>query len=163
VLEPCQGENYGEHWSFVAVRGKAVLDLGADYGSTASYFLYRGAKSIVAVEGNHELASKLKAHYTGKSNVVAIEEMISNSRMISSLIRSYRPDVAKVDIEGAEAYLLDCSDEALKSVRSWMIEVHESSLRQSLAEKFSRLGFTTEMYDGRMLIVKSRSLKNSGP
>jgi GT2 family glycosyltransferase len=32
-------ENYDYHWGFASFRNKTVLDIGDDYGSTASYFL----------------------------------------------------------------------------------------------------------------------------
>ncbi|MEM2995027.1 MAG: hypothetical protein QXI91_03285 [Candidatus Bathyarchaeia archaeon] len=57
---PSFGEDYDKHWNYLNFKGKKILDLGADYGSTASYFLWQGAKQVIAVERNEEFAEALR-------------------------------------------------------------------------------------------------------
>jgi hypothetical protein len=50
-------------------------------------------------------------------------------------------NVAKVDCEGCENYLLDLSDEELRMVPKWVIECHSPQTLKRLCEKFLRAGF----------------------
>lgn len=44
-------ENYDVQWGQTNYKDTIVLDFGADVGSTASFFLQKGAKKVVAIEG----------------------------------------------------------------------------------------------------------------
>lgn len=140
-LMPIYDEDYDLHWNYRSFKYKKILDLGADYGSTASYFLRKGAKQVVAVEGDHDLASKLKSNFVGDIRVIPIEQKINSAVDIASLISSHSPDLVKVDIEGSECYLLKCSDNTLKKVDEWLIETHTSELYKDISQRFLRLGF----------------------
>jgi predicted RNA methylase len=140
-LLPIYDEDYDLFWNHFSFKDKKVLDLGADYGSTASYFLRKGAKQVIALEGNHDLASKLRGNFADDVRVIPIEKMLNNAMDIASLISNYSPDIVKVDIEGAEYYLLECSDNALKKVNQWLIEAHSSELYKRISQKFLSLGF----------------------
>lgn len=37
IPPPPYGEDYDHHWGYTSFNGKTVLDLGADYGSTAHF------------------------------------------------------------------------------------------------------------------------------
>ncbi len=140
-LRPVYGEDYDLFWNHVSFGGKRVLDLGADYGSTASYFLRKGAKQVVALEGNHALASKLRENFAGDVRVVPIEKMINDAATLTSLISRYSPDIVKMDIEGAEYYLLECKEFTIKRVNQWLIETHSTELYKKISQKFLSLGF----------------------
>jgi predicted methyltransferase len=62
---PIFGEDYSKHWK-ADFKGKVVLDLGADYGSTAFYFLQKGAREVIAVEGDRILALNLAKNAKGR-------------------------------------------------------------------------------------------------
>lgn len=65
---PSFGEDYDKHWNYLNFKGKKILDLGADYGSTASYFLWQGAKQVIAVERNEEFAEALRKTFEKNQN-----------------------------------------------------------------------------------------------
>ena len=142
VIPPPRDEDYDHHWNYVSFENKTVLDLGADFGSTPSYFLYRGANQIIAVEGDPSLASKLCDNFVGDRRVIPTELMVTHSSDINSLIIRYRPDIVKMDIEGAEINLLECPDETLRSVKEWLIEAHNLDLCMKIRERFLGLGFS---------------------
>ena len=131
-------EDYNKHWNYTSFVGKTVLDLGADYGSTADYFLLNGAKRVIAVEGDKELARKLYGNFGNDKRVVCIEKWISSGKDVNMLIEKYHPDIVKVDIEGAEKSLLDVD---VAKVKEWLIETHTKELYRMISKFFTQNGF----------------------
>jgi predicted RNA methylase len=131
-------ESYDEHWKYLSFKNKNILDIGADYGSTVSYFIKLGASKVVAIEGNPKLASDLKKNYEGNNNVVCIEKFIRKSEDVDRLLETYRPDVVKCDIEGWETCLLKAK---ISLVNEWLIEVHDPIVLRQLLKKFRREKF----------------------
>jgi precorrin-6B methylase 2 len=158
---PFSSENYDLHWNHVSFAGKIVLDLGADYGSTACYFHKKGASQVIAVEGNHEVAEKLKRYAIKHPFVIPDEKFIASPDDITLLINQHSPDVVKVDIEGSEVHLLKCPVEALTKVNEWLIEAHSGDLCSQIKEMFVSLGyrvFTVNFEDSILIIAHSRKL-----
>ena len=152
ILPLYSNENYDECWGFVSYKNKIVLDLGADYGSTAYYFLKRGAKKVIAVEGDPFYASKLLKNYGMDSRVKCIYKWISSPKDIEQLIR-FQPDMVKVDIEGMEIHIAKVRPELLKSVREWLIEVHVKEVYEELSKLFLSLKFKVYPIDYDMVGV----------
>lgn len=152
ILPLYSNENYDECWGFVSYKNKVVLDLGADYGSTAYYFLKRGAKKVIAVEGEEYLASKLLHNYGRDSRVKCIYKWIGSPNDLEKLIR-LKPDMVKVDIEGAEIHIAKVSTELLLSVKEWVIEVHEKEVYEELLKLFLRLKFNVIPVDYELIGV----------
>jgi len=150
---PIYRENYDECWGNTSYLGKTILDLGADYGSTAYYFLKKGAKKIVAVEGDTSLALKLARNYGKDPKVTCVQKWISNARDIEELIESYPSDMVKVDIEGAEKHIANISLETLLSVKEWLIEVHTKQVYDELSKKFLDSGFKVFVFNYNILGV----------
>jgi precorrin-6B methylase 2 len=138
---PPFGENYDAHWNYISFEGKVVLDLGADYGSSAYYFWKKGATKVVAVEGNHESAEKLKKNASKYRFIIPVEKYVDSSNDFTFLINHYQPDLTKVDVEGSEIYLLTCKNETLVKVPEWLVECHSFEAYKQLRRKFSSLGF----------------------
>jgi len=134
-------EDYNRFWGKPDYAGKVVLDIGADYGSTACFFLQRGALQVVAVESNKDLFSKLLENASKLGNVIPVELHVSSAQDYVDLIQSYKPDILKVDCEGCEIYILDIPDEVFRNVREYIIEAHSHSLHAQFLEKFQSNGF----------------------
>ena len=130
---PIYGEDYDMHWNFTSFENKVVFDLGADYGSTAYYFLRKGALRIIAVEGDPQLASKLKFNSQRFKGIVPIQTFIDSSEKIEKLICEYHPDLVKVDIEGYEKLLTNID---VTKVKEWLIEAHSDEIYKRLREFF---------------------------
>ena len=60
-VKPWEDLDLDTHWGWLDVEGKVVLDVGADYGSTADFFLQRGAARVIAVEGDPRSFRRLEA------------------------------------------------------------------------------------------------------
>lgn len=145
ILPPIFNENYDKHWNHVAFKGKVVLDLGADYGSTASYFLWRGAKHVIAVEGDRQLAEALRRNFEKNKRVTPVELFVNSPSDIDNLIDQYAPDVAKVDIEGYELNLYGCRN--IEKVKEWLIECHSSESCLVLKRLFLKKGFKVSIFN----------------
>ncbi len=150
---PYTDEDYNRHWAFTDFKGKTVLDLGADYGSTAWFFLNRGSKSLIAVEGDPERAQRL-AKNAVKFGFSSYERMIISPGDLEEFLAMDNFDVAKVDIEGAEIHLLHVRDELITAIPFWMIESHSDELTIVLTKRFQQLGFSVrEIHENNNLIV----------
>lgn len=135
------GEDYERFWGHVNYTGKVVLDIGADYGSTASFFLKKGASQIIAVEGNKENFNQLKANAKNIPSVIPIERRVESPKQFEELILEYEPDILKADCEGCEVYLADIQDSIFSKVTSYVLEVHTESIWGRLESKFKRLNY----------------------
>ena len=151
--EPAWGDDYDLHWPFGAEDAR-VLDIGADYGSTAYYFLRKGAREVVAVEGDPKQAFLLAVNARRMrklGRVVPIRGFVREPRQVDALILRFDPDVVKVDIEGWERVLLECK--LLAQPREWWIEAHSEGLRDALAEKLKEASYEVEVRSYRNVWV----------
>jgi len=124
------GENMEHHWGSEAFKidykDKIVLDLGAGNGESTEYFLFKGAKKVIAVEGYFEFFKTLFKNVETilGEKVVPIQIMIKDPEDIESLILEYKPDIIKSDIEGAEIHILKMKNEIWNLVQDYIIEFH---------------------------------------
>lgn len=135
--------DYELHWGLrpqiIDYKGKTILDLGADHGSTAEFFLSHGVKRVIAVEGDSNLAKQLIRNYKDSLNVTPFFQFIDSPKQIELLILKYKPDIVKVDIEGFESNLLKVKPKVIHLVKEWMIEYHSDDLKDKLINFFKDL------------------------
>jgi len=140
-------EDYDKHWNFTRFKGKTVLDLGADYGSTAWYFKRKGAAYVIAAEGDHQRAELLRKN-AEKFKFCSYELMVKSAEDIERLLKRHHDiDVAKVDIEGAEILLSKCDPQLIKNIPFWMIETHAEDVNKILSKWFDDLGYNVSRYN----------------
>jgi len=142
-IPPIYGEDYDRHWNFTSFKNKVILDLGADYGSTAYYFLRKRASRIIAVEGDPQLASMLKFNSQKFKKIIPIENFIDSSEKIEKLISDYHPDLVKVDIEGYEKLLTNID---VTKVKEWLIEAHSKELYLTLVKFYLKHDFSIRSF-----------------
>jgi len=123
-IEPWGGMNVASHWGGLDVRGKVVLDVGADYGTTAAFFLDQGAKAVVAVESNEEFVQRLLQMAEEREGLVVVRLHVVSKDDFRDLLCSYEPEVVKVDCEGCECALLELDDEWFSRPALYAIETH---------------------------------------
>jgi precorrin-6B methylase 2 len=140
-LESSTGEDYNYHWSYTDYKDKVVLELGADWGTSVYWLLQQGASKVIAVEGYDDSFQKLLENVKDDSNVVPLKIMIESSENYNYLIGKYKPDIVKIDIEGAEKFLLEANPDILKEVPVYLIETHTADLFTSIAYLLTRLGY----------------------
>lgn len=135
----CLKEDCDAHWNYASFKDKVVLDLGADYGSTVRYFLKKGARFIIAVEGDPKFAQELRKRYQSSGKVMFEELMIDSAEDMNKLICHKGIDLAKIDIEGAEKFLLSLP--SIMNIPTWLIETHSKEIDRQLIIHFQKHGF----------------------
>lgn len=163
-------ENYEDDWGFVDFQDKTVLDIGADYGSTAAFFLKKGAKKVISVERVQGRCGKMGRYFEGDDRVVPICLNVSCGDDYKELLEQYDIDMMKVDCEGCEAYLLDLDNEHFSQVPEYVIEMHNlanskragnphnhgNDLVRPFREKFKECGYTTKLYKPHHWVLYAR-------
>jgi len=137
-IKPVYGENYESQWGKIDYNGKVVLDIGSDYGSTADFFLRKGAKQVICVDSNKEYMNKLHKYiedFNWYSVIKTHHLYVDKSGHFSGLIYKYDPDVIKSDCEGCEVHLFNISNEEFSKVPEYIIEVHSDSILESMKKK----------------------------
>lgn len=134
-------EDFQYHWGFVNWKDKIILDIGADYGSTAECFIASGAKLIYASEGDNELYNQLVENVRHMPLIIPIKSWISGPNDFTQLFINFKVDIAKIDCEGAEIHLLEVSDYILKSIKEYAIECHSDDILNRIIERFTSIGF----------------------
>jgi predicted RNA methylase len=149
-------EDYKKHWLYADFNGKTVLDLGADYGSTAVFFLGMGVKKVIAVEGDKRLVGMMRSSFKNDHRVVPISAWIDSPKKITELVQTFKPNLVKCDIEGAEVHLLKVP---LRLVKTWMVEAHSPELHTKLVQRFNEEGFSISLaypIGVKIIIAKAR-------
>jgi len=136
VQTPIYSEDYSRHWP-VNVEGKTVIDFGADYGSTAYYFLSKGAIRVICVEGNPTLYKQLEANIRFLHNCVAVYKNIQAPADFADILTS-TAETVKVDVEGAERHLVT-SSLSLKAGASTTPLVSRPAIGSQVRSRFRKL------------------------
>ena len=130
IIPSSTKESMKVHWNTqtlgVSYKDKIILDLGAANGDSAGYFIFEGAKCVIAVDGDVKLFGQLKENskaFEGK--IIPILLQIEKPEDIEKLIVEFKPDIVKSDIEGAEVHLYNIKDEIWKMVPEYLVESHE--------------------------------------
>lgn len=111
---------YEKEYGCLDVKGKTVVDLGCDVGSTAYYFLRKGAGRVIMIDNS------MYAHHVYLTKVLHSEFAPVFSRCEFHTKFSFQKgDVLKCDCEGGEAML---TKDYLDSFRSWLVAIHEMPL-----------------------------------
>ena len=135
---------FGEYWELyengyglINYADKKVLDIGCDHGSTADFFIQKGAKFVIGIDSNPDFIAEFKKNIAKYSlPALVIAEVIDNANLLSRLILGFSPDVVKLDCEGCEKYLLDVPEDILIKVPEYILEVHSNELLEQLKQKF---------------------------
>jgi len=109
-------------------KNKFVLDIGADYGSTADFFLKKGAYRVIAVEKDPEYYKGLSLFSEGRP-ITPLHIEIKTIKDILDLIVKYKPDIVKIDCEGCERNFLrhfytEKNKKKLMIPEFFIIEIH---------------------------------------
>lgn len=129
-VEGCNFEYYERPSSFESMygklnlKGRIILDIGADWGSTPHFFISQGAKQVIAVEGNDGYYKRMKENFRDDPRVTPIFRYIREPRDIGKLIEEHKPDIVKIDCEGCERHLPMVQKYILKIPSEYIIETH---------------------------------------
>jgi rhamnosyltransferase len=151
TVPPYLGEDYDSHWGAFFFWGKTVLDIGADYGSTVSYFLEKGAMKVIAVEPDADLFAQLVSNYGDDDDVVTLKMKVTKPDDFEELILRFSPDLIKTDCEGCETLLAQVDEKILEKVPEYLIETHDhisgKMITSQIEDLFFRIRYQCKTYD----------------
>jgi len=160
-VKPWEDLDLETHWGWLDVEGKVVLDVGADYGSTADFFLSKGAAGVIAVEGDPRSFRRLKALAEVRGSLQAVQMRISSVADWRKLLTSRSAQVVKVDCEGCEGFLLDLDDKLFRKPEAWAVELHTKEQAERWGNAFPwrdvetlHWRFLDKLFDGGYEIAK---------
>lgn len=139
-------EDFDAHWNFTSFKDKVILDMGADFGMTPSWFFEKGARKVIAVEKANQNYEQLVQNFGDDPDVICIHKYVQTSEDLTNLLTKYPSDIVKMDIEGAEFELIHVSPELIQKVNIWLIEYHGYDVRDTLQTLFEKLGYNIEKY-----------------
>jgi len=135
----------------VDYRKKVVLDIGADVGSTADFFLQKGARKVFAVESEPKIYDQLVKNVDtilGAGKVVPIHMAVQTPEHFEQLLTRANPDITKLDVNGkgrecshVEHLLCKVDPHRLKCCNEWLIEMHGNTLKDITMTCMGSIGF----------------------
>lgn len=147
-----------DHWGFLNVKDKVVLDLGCSkFHSTIptyEWFLQEGASKVIGVDLGEEKSDE---------NFTYFQSWIDSDEKIKNFLQGHPIDVIKADIEGAEKYFQNISKENLNNVTEIAIEYHDEELKALVLSKLAEWAFgvvdTYQLFDidiARMGVIHAK-------
>lgn len=122
---------------------KIVLDVGADYGSTAYYFLSRGARFVLCSEMDNDRQEALYSIAKCNLRIVPMP-CICRSKTLNDIIAVYKPDIVKMDCEGCEKHILDAK---FYDVKKWVLETHGKEIHEKIRSAFIEKKYNIKEFD----------------
>jgi len=135
-VRPIYNEDYNHFYGFLDYKGQVILDIGGDYGSTAWFFLERGAKKVISVEKNKSYVDRLVANIKDTRIVVSVHMNLDTSIKGEDLLQEYKPDIVHMDCEGCERHFLSLPSSSFRIPKIYQIELHGQELIKKFFEKF---------------------------
>lgn len=125
-----------DHWGFLNVKDKVVLDLGCSkFHSTIpayEWFLQQGASKVIGIDLGEEPSNE---------NFTFYRSCIDTDEKIKNLLQEHPVNVIKADIEGAEKYFKNITQENLKDVTELAIEYHDEEMKELMLSKLAEWAF----------------------
>jgi len=81
--------------------------------------------------------------YISRESIPIKVRCISWKKVLEDAIKE-KVDIAKVDCEGCEKYLIDIENKLIKPIKEWIIEAHSKEIAKDLIKKFGYCGFKLE-------------------
>lgn len=142
-------ESPEQHWHFLPITGRKVLDLGCGINSehtpTPIYWLNKGAREVIGVDSSIDSYNWFKINLY-VPNFVPHLEMIDHISKFEMYLSHYRPETVKMDIEGSEILLGSLKREYLDSVKDIAIEYHNLACKLTCQNMLKEYGYEVEFY-----------------
>lgn len=148
-MKNINSEHPYEHWSFLDVKDKTVLDMGCSFYdatynpgmlSSAEWFVQTGATIVIGFDANSYEVDKYNMVYRNNPKYKVFKLFVDSTEKIKDLLK-YNPEVIKCDIEGGEIYFNDITKEEMECVQQIGIEYHDEATKQMCESKLSEWGF----------------------
>ena len=114
-------EDPQNHWSFLEVKDKLVLDMGCSFYeayfnpgmlSSAEWFVKEGATKVIGFDSEPAEVKKYHIVYKNNPKYEIFKMFLDGDVQIRELLK-YKPQVIKCDIEGAEINFKSITNEEM--------------------------------------------------
>ena len=148
-MKNINSEHPYEHWSFLDVKDKVVLDMGCSFYdatynpgmlSSAEWFVETGAINVIGFDANPYEVDKYNVVYKNNPKYKVFKLFVDSTEKIKDLLQ-HKPEVIKCDIEGGEIYFKDITKDEMKFVEQIGIEYHDEETKKMCEVKLSEWGF----------------------
>lgn len=112
-----------EFYGWADYKGKVVLDVGADWGRTADYFLQKGASKVVAVEHNETYYNRLEKNSELIEGIVPLLMTVTVANLIQ-LIQKYEPDLVEINFQGGASLLVNLPDWVFNIIPEYIVMIN---------------------------------------
>ena len=150
IIRNIDNEDPVNHWGFLPVENRVVLDLGSGLNSefmpTPWYFIQeKGAKMVYGVDPSEESYQWYKQNYNIQS-FLQFKDWVDRLEKFEFYINATKPDVIKCDVEGSEILMMALKKEVLESVKNIAIEYHNLACLIAVEKMFQDNDFEVEYY-----------------
>ncbi len=146
-------ENSQQHWEFIDVQDKIVLDLGCgrwnkiehvedSWLTTPEHFVTNGASQVIAIDIDPIEIEWFKNKLSADTKYSFMCNGISSVEDIKNLYATFQPNCVKCDIEGNEILLAKLDKEIFCSVDEYYIETHGEKLYSRFISLFEEYNYT---------------------
>lgn len=167
-MKKVNNENPNEHWEFINVNGKTVLDLGCgrwehveyrdtNWPTTPEYWTQKGANQVIGIDADQNEIDWFLKMYKNEIGYTFNCMIINSPDDFYHLINQYKPNVIKCDIEGGEIHLINLDNETFKLVDEYYIETHGQELYLNCISKLFECDY--EIYEEIDLIHTNGNCK----
>jgi hypothetical protein len=150
IIKTIKSESPDDHWDFLPIFGKVVLDLGCGINSehmpTPWYFLEtRKAKKVYGVDSDPNSYQWFRQNFNVQ-NFIPFMDNIDRIEKIEWYIKNIEPEIIKMDIEGAEIMFFALDPKYLLPVNHIAIEYHNYVCLMGCEKYLKENGFEIEYY-----------------
>ena len=158
VRDIIRSEKPDDHWSFLPVENKIILDLGCGINSqftpTPWYFLQeRKAKKVYGVDPDINSYNWFRQNFNVQ-NFIHFMDFVDRLEKLEWYFGNSKPEVVKIDIEGSEIHLHALDPKYLSTVTDIAIEYHSFSNLVSCETLLDKLGMIKHYYKFENLDVE---------
>jgi hypothetical protein len=145
-------EDPKEHWEFIECQDQVAVDLGCgrwehveyrdpSWPTTPEWLLIKGASEVHAYDIMPSEVEWYNTVLAPTKNITAYTKNINCIESIREILTAHKPTVVKSDIEHAERFFLDLTDEEFSSIKFFAIETHSDKLYNSFVDRFNKLNY----------------------
>ncbi len=150
VRDIIRSEKADDHWYFLPVENKVVLDLGcginSEFAPTPWYFIQdRKAKKVFGVDPDLNSYNWFKQNYNIQ-NFIHFLDYVDRLEKFEWYFENSKPDVIKIDVEGAEIVLHALNPKYLLGVTDIAIEYHNFPCLVACESLLDKLGMVICYY-----------------
>lgn len=150
MIEKITSENPENHWRFLNVKDKRVLDMGCSFWdssfnegwlSSSEYFISKGAIEVIGFDSAMQDIEKYERLYGDDDRYKIFFLHMDSEEKMRHVLSHYKSQVIKCDIEGAEIFFDNITEDEMWFVDEIAIEYHNEPTKEMCEKKLKEWKF----------------------